>query len=168
MSILQKTSSAAGSTIGFLTGYTVLKNTLSTTKKIVADSTAIAGWEFIKACIDRLSYKPSGRVETFAQACTRLGVTAADYPAIAARLSSSASLYRRVGTVGLIATLVSAAMADGFFWFILETFAGLCFAGLLYSYAIRQTFRLWQLERRELASFAEFRRDSGIVRSIVG
>lgn len=168
MSIFSKTGSAIGGTISVLSGYRTLRGAVKTTREIVADRTAATGWGAIKEALGLLRRQTAARTETFAEACARQGVTAQDLETIAARLGLQATLYRRCGIAGILLAVASAVAADGFYWYVLHLAAGLAVAALVFALAIRAEFRLWQVQRRELASFAVFRDDGGIVRGIAG
>ena len=168
MSIFAKTGNAIGGTVSVLTGYRTLKGAVKATGEIVAARTAATGWGAIKEALGLLRRQTAARTETFAEACARQGVTARDLETIAARLGQQATLYRRCGLVGIVLAFGSAIAADGFGWFLLQLIAGLAVAALVFALAIRAEFRLWQVQRRELASFAVFRDDGGIVRGIAG
>lgn len=156
------------SVLAHMTGWSAAKKTAAATRDIVADKTAGAAFAVIKDCILRLKPARSTHSETFAAACTRQGLVPGDLAEIEIRLAESAKLYRWCGYVALLVALVTSFMAPTFYWFLMYLISGLLMTALLAVYAVRDTFRLWQVEHRDLASFSAFCAERGITRALAG
>lgn len=156
------------SVLAHMTGWSAAKKTAAATREIVADKIAGAGFAVIKDCILRLRPPSSTQSETFAAACARHGLSPDDLAEIQIRLGESAKLYRWCGYVALLVALVTSFLAPTFYWFAMYLISGLLMAALLAAYAVRDTFRLWQVEHRDLAGFSAFCAERGITRALAG
>lgn len=168
MNPFKKIGGGIGWLTGQLTGYTVAKKVLGKTKEIAADKTADYGLSLTAELVDRLKVKATARSETFAAACARQGINDAELQRIAEKFEAASRLYRLMGCVSLVATMVSIAIAEDIYWFLLYLITGLAATALSFAFAFRDTFRLWQIQRESLDSVSEFLQDDGIVKTLAG
>lgn len=129
-------------------------------KKIVWNEGAQQGLDSIKTAVKSIDHRNRKyRSETFEQACDRLSIQPADVFHIERRLMIENSILAALFWISVvIAALFS---ADG--WSALN--ASIC-AGVFYISSLHIGMRLWQVQIRRLADFAEYIKDVGMVRCV--
>lgn len=168
MNPFKKIGSGIGWLTGQLTGYTLAKKVLGKTKEIATDKTADYGLSLASELVDRLTVKPTERSETFAEACARQRITGAGLQNVKVKFAAAARIYRLMGCVSLVTTMISVVIAEDFYWFLLYLLTGVAATALSFAFAFRDTFRLWQIERESLDSVSVFLQDDGIVKTLAG
>jgi hypothetical protein len=110
----------------------------------------------------------STRAETFEAACARLGVRPGELPALQVRLARYARLWRIAGHITmLVGAVYAAGTTDGVAWALGYLLESLAVAALFYTRAFRDSFRAWQIGRRELAPVTTFIGEAGIYTALV-
>ena len=150
-----------------LSGLKLIKTGLSSAREIANDKTAGAGLGLIREAAGQLKHKPSGTAETFAGACRRQDIDAADLARISTSLAASAKFFRVTAWLCVACAALSFLTTDSLYWYTLYLINGAALGAMCAAFAVRDTFRCWQVEIRELASFADFRNDGGIMRALV-
>ena len=154
----------------FLFGIDAAQRVFRTTRDLIfSDFVVTAGRDIFQGWRNLVCFRPrKARVETFAAAIARLGVSEADIVARRADLAMQAMIFR----VLALCTVIS-----GIYWVQAETDAllsvliGINAAAItlmFLAFAFVRSVRVWQIDRRELASVDAFLADKGIRRTLFG
>jgi len=99
------------------------------------------------------------RKESFAEAMNRFNLTEDDVKAIEIALRKKARVEWYLLVASGVGVLTAVLFAP-----LMAIFSSLFMATIINTLHVKTTFRLWQVEKRELLSFKNFLKDSGIKR----
>lgn len=153
-----------------LLGFDSAQRVFRTTRDLIfSDFVVTAGRDIFQGWRNLVCFRPrKARVETFAAAVARLSVSEADIAARRADFAMQAMIFR---------ILALASLISGIYWVQVETDALLSVmiginatatTLMFLAFAFVRQFRVWQIDRRKLASVSAFITDSGLRRVIIG
>lgn len=162
-------SDVAKKGLSIATGWDAGKKAFYASRRLLVNEQAVEGAKEIKSLWTRLlTNKDPVRTETFAEACSRLHLTEQNILERRNGLMFEANIFRVFTLASLASAIVGSAIETDLLMAVVVAIGGISATLMFGALAFSRAFRVWQIDRRELAGPGAFFQDSGLLRIVWG
>lgn len=162
--------SSLGSFLSVVTGYNAGKRILQSAKDMAVPRAAQEGAGLLRQLVGMIQRRPAPAKEqaiSFESLCAARGVTENDLAILHKQMKEQARYIRYAAWISPIFGIAYAIPADPI-WAIVYLANGFLVFLVLHILVFKREFRVWQVEKRKLASIREFFDEGGAWRILAG